>query len=85
LLQLFSFSRFTTAQQYKKLIKEQAACLYFAAFVNIYINEGSIGFNKNILSGSIPDFQAKLDIFIRDLKVYITEFVEKTYRKEGLF
>jgi hypothetical protein len=36
-----------TAQQRKRLIKEQAARLHFAAFINTRINEGGVAFNKS--------------------------------------
>jgi len=64
-------------QQRKELMEERAARLHFAAFVKTRIDEGGAGFNKDMLSGSTPDFQAKLNVFIGDLKVHMTEFVEK--------
>lgn len=38
-----------------------------------------------MLSGSTPDFQAKLNIFIGDLKMHITEFVGKKNLRKGGF
>lgn len=65
-------------------MEERAARLHFAAFVKTRIDEGGAGFNKDMLSSSTLDFQAKLNVFVGDLKVYMTEFVEKTYGKAGL-
>jgi hypothetical protein len=70
-----------TAQDRKKLMNERAARLHFATFVKRRIGEGSEGFSRDMLFGSTPDFQAKLDAFIGDLKVYMMEFVENTYAK----
>jgi hypothetical protein len=73
-----------TGQQRRKLMEQRAARLYFAAFVKTLIDEsGGAGFNKDMLSGSTPDFQAKLNVFVRDLKVHMTGFVEKNLRKDG--
>jgi hypothetical protein len=70
-------------QQRKRFIEERAARLHFAAFVKTRINEGGAGFTKDMLSNSTPDFQVKLNVFVRDLKVHMIEFVEKTYGKAG--
>lgn len=45
---------------------------------------GGAGFNKDMLSGSTPDFQAKLNVFVRDLKVHMTGFVEKSTERRFL-
>ncbi len=70
-------------RQRKKLMAGRAARLHFAAFVKTHIDEGGVNFNKNMLSGSTSDFQAKLNVFIRDLKVHMVEFIEKTYGEAG--
>ncbi|KAH8593889.1 hypothetical protein B0O99DRAFT_546517 [Bisporella sp. PMI_857] len=67
----------TTDQQCKKLTKERAARLHFAAFVKTCIDQSGGGFNKYMLSGSMPNFQARLNKFIGDLKVHMTEFIKK--------
>jgi hypothetical protein len=67
----------------KKLMEERAVHLHFAAFVKTRIDEGRDDFTKHMLCGSASVFQAKLDVFIRNLKVCMTSLVEKTYGKAG--
>ncbi|RDL36170.1 uncharacterized protein BP5553_06782 [Venustampulla echinocandica] len=70
-------------QHRKKLMNERAARLHFAAFIKARIEKSEGGFNKDMFSSSKIDFQAKLDIFVGDLKVHMTEFVKKQYGKAG--
>jgi hypothetical protein len=64
--------------QRKKLKAERAARLHFAAFVKALVNEdGGAGFNRHMLSGSTPEFQARLTRFVGNLNVHMTGFVER--------
>jgi len=74
-----------TGQQRRKLEEQWASRLHFAAFVKKLIGEGGgAGFNRDMLSGSTPEFQAKLNVFVGDLKEYMTKFVEKSLRKGSI-
>lgn len=64
-----------TAQDRKMLMKDRDGRLHFAAFVKTRIREAEGGFNRGMLTGTMPDFQVKLDDFISDLKEHMTEFV----------
>ena len=72
-----------TSQQRNTLMGQRAARLHFAAFVKTCIDKGGAVSNNYVLSGSTADFQTKLNVFVRDLKDHMTEFVEKNLRKDG--
>jgi hypothetical protein len=71
------------AQDRKKLTMERAARLHFVASIKTHVDEGGPDFSKDMLSSSTKDFQARLDAFVGDLKVHMTEFVEQTCGKMG--
>ncbi|KAL3417690.1 set domain-containing protein 5 [Phlyctema vagabunda] len=67
----------TTPAEKLDLETERATRLHFASFIRAHIGKNGADFANGLLSSSEAVFKAKLDVFLMDVKMHMTEFVAK--------